>query len=418
MHDYWLLSRKAYEALLQAMSTYDMAGALDKTADSPDAQHTIKDGVMHIPIVGLMSKRNASPLMRLIFGAATDYNSVIAAIAEAEANAEIKSVLLNVDSPGGNVNGIFEAVKAVRNLSKPSAAVVRGQAMSGGYMFAAATDKIIVQNPADLIGSIGIVAQIHVSENEIKITSSNAPFKAPDPKTEAGFKAIQEELDMLHNHMVKGIAEDRNVEVDVVNSEFGKGSVLTADIALRRGMIDSIGLDSVDLGADFGDDSFADVSGAQIDPKDIEKIEADKEASRKLKTGGQRKMKLSELLATDGEAKAEYDTEIKTASTDGRKLGVTDERKRVVAHLSNIGHSAEVATKAIIEGSDFDQPAMSAYMNAGMKQSQGKQRVDDNGKPLNTADGDDDLDGGKGKEVAAVIDKALAVDTSKSGIFA
>lgn len=403
MHDFWLISKKAYEALIEAMATIDISAAVARTADEPvTAEPVIENGVMRIPIVGILSKRGASPIMQFLFGQSTDYGTIINALAQAEADPEIKSVSLDpIDSPGGSVNGIFEAVKALREFSKPTTAIIKGQALSGGYMFAAATDKIIVQNPADLIGSVGVVTKIHVSDNEVAITSSNAPFKAPDPKTEAGFKAIQEELDMLHNHMVNGIAEDRDTTADIVNSEFGRGSIFTADIALRRGMIDEIGIKDT-AASSAVDDINKDVKGTP----------------QKTLTGGNRKMKLSELLATDAEAKAEHDTAVIAASTTGRELGVTDERKRVTAHLANIGHSAEIATKAIVEGTEFDQPAMSNYMNAGMKQVQGKQRVDDNGKPLNTDDGDDDLGGGKDKEVNAAIDAALEVDESKSGIFA
>lgn len=397
MHEFWLLERGAYEMMLQALSTFDMATVIKRPVEITDIKPVIKGGVMSIPVVGAMTKEGGSPLIQMIFGASTSYNSIINALVDAEADPEVKSVLLDpVDSPGGSANGIFEATKAIRNFSKPIKAIVRGQATSGAYMLAAETNEIIVQNEADILGSIGVRARFFVSDNEVIITSSMAPFKAPDPKTQIGVDAIQAELDMLHNHMVKGIAAGRDTSADIVNSEFGKGGNMTADIALRRGMIDKIGIED---------------AAANAAVNDINKD--DKKTSKTMKTGGEKKMALlSDLLKDDPEARKEHNK----AVTDASEKATADERERVVAHLVHIDHSGENVKKAIVEGTQFGQAAMSTYMEASMKHRQGKGRSTDNPGEVPAGETEGDQVDGKA-DVEAVVDKSLEADESASGVF-
>ena len=59
---------------------------------------------------------------------------------------------------------------------------------------------------------------------------------------------LVEELDALHDLFVEAIADGRSTSIDDVNANFGRGSTLLADEALKRGMIDAIepvGLQSV-----------------------------------------------------------------------------------------------------------------------------------------------------------------------------
>ena len=79
----------------------------------------------------------------------------------------VRGVILDVDSPGGEVGGLFnlvEQIKAIRNAgSKPLWAVANECALSAAYAIASTADRLYVTRTGEL-GSIGVVA-VHVDES-------------------------------------------------------------------------------------------------------------------------------------------------------------------------------------------------------------------------------------------------------------
>lgn len=118
--------------------------------------YEVVDGVAHIPIVGHILKE--VPCAFEFFGiAATSTNETLFAIDNALDDKSVKSIMLDVDSPGGTLDGlsiladaIFEArsVKAVN-------AHVSGMAASAAYWLASQADHISAEQTA-LVGSIGV----------------------------------------------------------------------------------------------------------------------------------------------------------------------------------------------------------------------------------------------------------------------
>ena len=369
MHNYWAIDENAARLLAELTRTADLGALSSSSLDIPDPQASVENRVAIIPIKGILTKESASGFIRFLMGGGTSYQGIIERVHAADADPGVESIEYRVDSPGGSVNGFYEAAKVMKESSKPSVAVINGTAASAAYGLASQADKVLASNEADLVGSVGIVSTFYVSENVIDVTSTHAPFKAPDVKTKQGFNAVQEQLDMIHSKFVDAIADGRKTKADIVNKDFGRGMVLTADIAMRRGMVDSIGIE------------------ASAQNPASENIQDAK--TKNLKTGGKRKMKLSERLSTDAEARGEHEAALAAATQQGTQQGADKERTRVKAHLASISHSSEVVIKAIGEGTPYDEVASAAYMNAGMAAVQGKKRVLDNNGAVVTDDGDD-----------------------------
>jgi protease-4 len=74
---------------------------------------------------------------------------------EWEANDNVVGVILDIDCPGGQVSGLAEFADFLHNYSKPIVAYTDGLLCSAAYYVAAATDHIVANPNADLIGSIG-----------------------------------------------------------------------------------------------------------------------------------------------------------------------------------------------------------------------------------------------------------------------
>lgn len=250
MHNLWAIDEYTAKQLSELMRATDLATLASSSISMPDPEGEVRDRTAIIPIFGVLTKNADNGIIRFLAGGGTSYQTIIKQIRAAEENPEVDSIEYLIDSPGGAVNGLFDAARAIRESSKPSTAVISGRAASGAYGLASQADKIVASNESDIVGSIGVVQSFFVSENIIDITSSNAPFKAPDPKSQEGFKAIQDQLNMMENHFINLIASGRNVTAEIIKSNYGRGGILTADIALSRGMIDEIENQTVSMSGD------------------------------------------------------------------------------------------------------------------------------------------------------------------------
>jgi capsid assembly protease len=177
------------------------------------------------------------------FGVAqTGYDEILDAVSQARADRSVTTVRFDITSPGGAVDGLFETLDAVRALraEKRRTSVISGLAASAAYALAAAAGPITARTEADAFGSIGIVGTYALNDRLVDITSTDAPDKRPDPKTEEGRATIRAYLDQLHGLFAEAIAAGRGVSVETVNANYGRGGVMTARAALKAAMIDSI----------------------------------------------------------------------------------------------------------------------------------------------------------------------------------
>ena len=261
MFELWALEETAFQSLMDIMRGADLAAISAQTLEIPDSTLHVKDGQAVIPIKGLLTKEPTGGLAALLFGESTSYPLIIAQLEEANRNPDVTQIILDIDSPGGNVNGMFDASRAIRESSKPVTANPSGLALSAAYVLAVQADTITSRNEADRVGSVGVLTRQFISDNIVTITSTKAPLKAPDLKTQEGIETVKEQLDMTHNLMVKEIAIGRGVDAEKVNRDFGRGMTLTSDIAIQRGMIDAI--ESASSGPGFDSNLFAATTGFQ-----------------------------------------------------------------------------------------------------------------------------------------------------------
>jgi signal peptide peptidase SppA len=164
-------------------------------------------------------------------------------------NPNVRQIVLNVNSPGGQVDGIQEFADQVRAgaKTKPVTAYVDGLAASAGYWIAAAAPKIATSE-SGMLGSIGVVAAITDNRDakerqgvrSYEIVSSHAPFKRPDVRTEEGRGQILEMVDSLEAIFLERMAAFRGTTVDQVIGNFGQGKVFGARRAMAAGMADEI----------------------------------------------------------------------------------------------------------------------------------------------------------------------------------
>lgn len=200
-----------------------------------------------IPVFGPIFPR--ADIFSMISGA-TSVDRLTARIDDAVNDPEVEGIVLDFDTPGGQVTGIHELARhiAEANREKPITAYVSGMAASAGYWLASATGRIVADRTAT-VGSIGVVtawtddsaARKAQGLKDYVLVSSQSPNKYLDPKTPAGRREIQERIDAIAAVFIGEVAEFRDVSRDRVENDFGRGGVMLADPALDAGMIDEIG---------------------------------------------------------------------------------------------------------------------------------------------------------------------------------
>jgi len=205
---------------------------------------TLRDGTAVVPVFGPIFPR-ATMVNQSAGGSALD--AIMADFRVAMASTAIERVLLVFDTPGGVVSGLGEAAQAIRQAPKPVTGFVTGMAASAGYWLASQVGELVLE-PAASVGSIGVVASMsrQVQPNSdgrqsYEITSSGAPRKRPDPSTDEGRAAIQQEIDAIEAVFIDDVAAGRRKPPGYVRREFGQGGMLPAAQAVEVGMADRVG---------------------------------------------------------------------------------------------------------------------------------------------------------------------------------
>ena len=201
---------------------------------------SIRDGVAVIKVSGPLFRY--ANLMTRICGA-TSYELLAQDFNKAVQNPNIKGILLDIDSPGGEVNGCSELSDMIYQArgTKPIIAYASGACCSGAYWIASACDKILAADTA-ILGSIGVVSIFEKDDDgkTVEIVSSQSPNKRPDVNTEAGKAKIQARVDELAEVFIAKVARNRGITaVDVVKN-FGAGDVSVGQHAVRNGLADGL----------------------------------------------------------------------------------------------------------------------------------------------------------------------------------
>lgn len=204
-----------------------------------------------VPIVGVITQRGDA--FDEYFGdGSVPADRLASLIRQLGADESVGAVVLDVDSPGGRTGALEEASDAIYSLRgrKPVIAVANSMMASAAYWIASAADQIVATPEAD-VGSIGVwTAHVDASklydEWGLKITLISAgkykteghPF---GPLPEEAKAHIQSQVDECYAMFLKTVARNRGETPAKVRDHYGEGRVLTAQEALKAGVVDQIG---------------------------------------------------------------------------------------------------------------------------------------------------------------------------------
>jgi ClpP class serine protease len=165
-------------------------------------------------------------------------------------NPNVAAILLEIDSPGGEVTGIADAAALIRSIArhKPVTAYAEGMMVSAAYQLGAAAREIVVA-PTAILGGLGIVMTVTDRDGadalsgirRFDFVSSQTPGKRPNPATDQGRSAHQALADRLADEFLTDVALSRGTTIaGLLQATDGGGQVIGRD-AVARGLADRIG---------------------------------------------------------------------------------------------------------------------------------------------------------------------------------
>lgn len=181
----------------------------------------------------------------------TSYMGLMNQIRGAEANPDVKSIMLLMDTPGGEVTGVSETAKVIAACSKEVTAMVDPCCASAGLWLASQASKIISVESGE-VGSLGVQcvavsyakmfeeAGIDVRLVRADISPDKNLAHPYEPLSDKAMEYLQDRVDRAGARFVSAVAAGRKVSEDVVLKKFGQGRMLEADEALEAGLIDEV----------------------------------------------------------------------------------------------------------------------------------------------------------------------------------
>lgn len=167
------------------------------------------------------------------------------------ADPSIRSIVLDVNSPGGSVYGVQEAADEIFKARgvKPITAFVSALSASAAYWLATQADEMIL-TPSGEVGSIGVfmayadesesLKQQGVKVDIIRAGKFKNELSGVEPMSDEARANLQARANEYYDTFAKAVARGRGVTPTTVRDGFGQGRVVSASSALQQGMVDRV----------------------------------------------------------------------------------------------------------------------------------------------------------------------------------
>ncbi len=178
-------------------------------------------------------------------------NTVSRLLSEANADKDVKAVVLRVNSPGGSAFAsevIRQEVNALQKAGKPVVVSMGAMAASGGYWISSTADYIVADKNT-ITGSIGIFAMFPTFEKTIKkwgissdgvATSELSDLSLLRPLSSELNDVFQMEIEYGYDEFLSVVSKGRKLSKEEVN-KIAQGQVWLGQDAYKNKLVDELG---------------------------------------------------------------------------------------------------------------------------------------------------------------------------------
>jgi capsid assembly protease len=225
----------------------EASGGVDRRAKTWPAEKLmfVHNGVAHVGVRGeTVAENGIGPMSGF-----TGYDGIVAQVQAADADPNVRGILLDIDSPGGEVAGLYEcaAILMTRRGTKPMRAMIRGLGCSAAYALACCADEVTLHD-LGYAGSIGTIS-MHADFSEalaaegIKVTlfaagahkADGNPYEPLPPEVA---KDIQAMVEIANSRFIAHVAAARGISADAVIAQ--QAQVFMGEAAVAAGLVDKI----------------------------------------------------------------------------------------------------------------------------------------------------------------------------------
>lgn len=164
---------------------------------------------------------------------------------------EAKTVVMMVNSGGGEAHGMMDSANYIRKLADENGikiiAYVDGMSASAAYGISAIADEIVMSSDSQ-VGSIGVLIQLMNNSKQLEMNGiertfitageDKVPFAADGSFTDSFKERLQTQVDTLYEGFTSHVATHRGLDIKAVKGT--QANVFMADEALELGLADTI----------------------------------------------------------------------------------------------------------------------------------------------------------------------------------
>ncbi len=256
----WALEPRKHQQLVAIYSAYlngekinleAIEAQLGRPLQNEDQEgYDIVDGVAVVPVHGVIAKK-MNLFSRISGGASTQL--IARDLRQAQDDPRVHAIMLDIDSPGGTVDGtqsLADTVYAMRAGAKPIVAWADGTMASGAAWIGSAASKVYISGDTVITGSIGVAMQ-HVDVSKAnerygvtvtdiyagkykRVASENKPL------SDEGRAALQEMVDAIYSVFVDSVARNRGTNTEAVLKNMADGRLFVGRAAIQAGLVDGV----------------------------------------------------------------------------------------------------------------------------------------------------------------------------------
>lgn len=182
----------------------------------------------------------------------TSYEGLQTQIRMARENRDVRAVVFEIDSPGGEVSGAFDTAAMIRALSaeKPTISILTDHAYSAGYLIASAARQIVVPATGGT-GSIGMM-MLHADKSKaldkagVKVTVLSAGrFKAQggpfEPLPDDVAERVRAELENGRRLFAQAVEQGRGARMSMQAALDTEAAMFRGEESVALGLADAMG---------------------------------------------------------------------------------------------------------------------------------------------------------------------------------
>ncbi len=222
-----------------------IAQVLAGRSGGASSANTSGSKVAVIPVQGAIQKRGGM--------CSLGTKDLVAQLNAANRDPEIAAIVLDIDSPGGQVDGTEEFAQAVAASGKPVVAYIDGLGASAAYWIASQAAHIFINSASTgYAGSLGVLCMsmdqsAFLEKQGVKVEilrSSRAVDKARlnpvEPLSDAVRAQVQADLDQIADTFISAVEKGRAGKLSTKEDVF-TGKVYRGADALKYGLVDKVG---------------------------------------------------------------------------------------------------------------------------------------------------------------------------------